>query len=104
MEFLAVTTNARRVVEPIDLPTAWRQIQRFRANFTVLNLEPADLDLLGLLLQSNSRSGQRVYDLFLVAQMQTHGITQICTYNTRDFAGIPSIEALTPEQVLATLA
>jgi len=47
------------------------------------------------------RTGADVFDLFLAAQMQCHGIADICTYNLADFA-LPGIRALAPAQVPQT--
>jgi hypothetical protein len=40
-----------------------------------------------------------VHDVFLVAQMQAHGISDICTVNAADFAGLRGITVRHPELV-----
>lgn len=103
MGFLSVVTNPRRVSRPLDHARAWRQIETLRREIPLLNLKLEALDILGELLNAYPRAGPRIFDLFLVAQMHTHGITSICTYNTQDFSGFPDVEALTPEMMLASL-
>ena len=51
------------------------------------------------LLVAHSVRGVQVHDARLVASMQVHGVTKILTFNTRDFARYPQLEALHPAQV-----
>jgi predicted nucleic acid-binding protein len=59
--------------------------------------------VLGELVVSRRPVGGAVYDLHLAAQMHSHGVDAVCTYNGQDFARVPGISAVTPAQVLATL-
>lgn len=101
LELFAVVTNPRRVLRPLDAAAAWDQVQILRANVPVLDLRADALDVLGELVRDRRPRGAAVYDLFLAAQMRTHGVETICTYNTADFVRVPGIEALTPDEVLA---
>ncbi len=101
LEFMAVATHPRRVEHPLDPQTAWQQVIALQAHLPLLELRPMALGLLGELVLAHRPAGSDVFDLFLVAQMRTHGVTALCTYNTRHFARIPTIETLTPEDVLA---
>jgi|SRR6267378_1307400 predicted nucleic acid-binding protein len=48
------------------------------------------------LLVSNAVSGVQVHDARLVAAMQVHGVKRILTFNEKDFARYPEIEAFNP--------
>jgi len=100
LEFLSVSTNPRRVLRPITPADAWQQVAALRASCRLLDVLPRAIDILGQVLATQPRRGPRVYDLFLAAQMLSHGVSTICTYNVRDFRGIPGIEAITPEEAL----
>lgn len=100
LEFLAIVTHPRRVSHPLDPARAWAQVAVLRAHLPVLDLRPVALNELGALLTGHPATGQDVFDLFLVAQMRSHGVTTICTYNDADFARLP-VEALAPEEALA---
>ena len=104
LEFIATVTNPRRVSDPLSFAAVRETIDLLLDKVPVLPVESSALSRLADLLDSYPRTGSRIYDLFLVAQMQTHGISQICTYNVRDFSGLPGIEALTPDHVLAALS
>jgi predicted nucleic acid-binding protein len=41
--------------------------------------------------------GVKVHDTWLVAAMKAHGVNQILTFNTRDFARYDGIEAVDPQ-------
>ena len=69
----------------------------------VLDPGPAALTALGGLVAERRPVGATIFDLFLAAQMRSHGIATICTYNGVDFAGLPGIRAATPEEVIRTL-
>lgn len=101
LEFFAVVTSPRRVRQPLDPVRAWRQVEALRAGLPVLNVQPTALTALGELVSERRTKGPDVFDLFLVAQMRTHGVREICTYNAADFANVPGVEALTAEAALS---
>jgi len=101
LEFLAVVTSPRRVIRPLDAAEAWEQVEILRVNLPVLGLEPEALTILGELVLAHRPAGRGIFDLFLAAQMRTHGIRTICTYNGSDFDRLRDVEALTPEEALA---
>jgi len=41
--------------------------------------------------------GVKVHDAWLVAAMKAHGVNQILTFNTSDFARYDSIECVDPQ-------
>jgi hypothetical protein len=52
---------------------------------------------LGELLVNHRRIGRQLFDLFLVAQVSTHNVSRICTYNVNDFRGLPGIDVRPPD-------
>jgi predicted nucleic acid-binding protein len=52
------------------------------------------------LLVSHNVSGVRVHDARLAAAMRVHGIQRILTFNDRDFARYPGIQAVHPRALL----
>lgn len=104
LEFLAVATHPRRVRHPLGPALAWEQVLALRARLPVLELQQGALTVLGELLAAHPTIGSDIFDLFLIAQMRTHRITTVCTYNGPDFARAPGVEALTAEELLARYA
>lgn len=104
VEFLAVVTSSRRVTRPLDPSRAWEQVAMFRANLPVLDLRLGALSVLGELMIAQPTTGRGVFDLFLAAQMRTHGVGTICTYNGSDFDQLPDVEAVTPDDALAGIS
>ena len=51
------------------------------------------------LLVTHNVSGVQVHDARLVAAMRVHGVTRILTFNNKDFARYPDIEAIHPRDV-----
>lgn len=83
-------------------------------------LSPRDADIRALAIESHFRllpetptvhaewrrllvdynvSGVQVHDARLVAAMRVHDVRQILTFNARDFARYPGIEAIHPRQL-----
>jgi len=52
------------------------------------------------LLVSHNISGVQVHDARLAAAMRVHGIKRILTFNERDFARYPGIQAVHPQALL----
>jgi predicted nucleic acid-binding protein len=52
------------------------------------------------LLVSRNVSGVQVHDARLAAAMRVHGIQRILTFNERDFARYPEIQAVHPRALL----
>jgi len=51
------------------------------------------------LLVTHGVSGVQVHDARLVAAMRVHGVKRILTFNDKDFARYPDIEAVHPRSV-----
>ncbi|MBI3974224.1 MAG: PIN domain-containing protein [Chloroflexi bacterium] len=101
LEFFAVVTSDSRVLQPLDAKKAWEQVAALRTGLPVLDPRQEALTISGQLIDEHTPVGGKVFDLFLAAQMRSHGIGTICTCNVTDFARVPGIDALIPEQILA---
>jgi toxin-antitoxin system PIN domain toxin len=99
LEFYAVATSPRRVRSPLSARDGALQITDWRATIAVRHPTAACLDAWTTLAGRLRRVGQDVHDLFLIAQMQAHGIGDICTVNAGDFAGVRGITVRPPETV-----
>jgi len=99
LEFYAVVTNPRRVAQALTCAQALAEIANLRAIFRVVSPKESSLDYLPGLVTSTRTTRADIFDAFIVAQMQDAGIETICTYNARDFSGLP-IHAGTPEEIL----
>jgi uncharacterized protein len=99
MEFYAVVTSPRRVRSPLSPRDSALQITDWRNTIAVRYPTAASLDEWTTLVGRLQRLGQDVHDLFLIAQMQAHGIADICTVNAGDFAGVRDITAHHPQAV-----
>jgi predicted nucleic acid-binding protein len=65
-------------------------------------MEPGEdtLDYLEKIVLTHSIKGASIFDSLLVAMMQSRGISNICTYNTKDFEKYKDIIVKTPEEIL----
>lgn len=74
------------------------QIDYLLANFPLLD-EPQQLFRTWLrFARERNVSGVRVHDLRLAALMQLHGMTDLLTYNEKDFAGWPDLTVHHPAE------
>ena len=103
MECYAVITSPRRFTHPALPEQAWGIMRSLSGAIRVKPVPESLLDDLDPLLARHPLRGQDVFDLALVAQMRTHGIRTICTYNTRDF-DVAGIRAIEPTRALAVYA
>src|SRR5262249_7533656 len=99
LEFWATVTNPRRIQQPLDPVRAWEAVDDFRAGIEVLEVRAEALAFLGGLVRRFRPTGAQLFDLYLVPQMQSHGVPRICTHNVDNFNTIAGIEILTPEDV-----
>lgn len=82
---------------------AYRRAQEVGVRFRLLpDLPQVHHEWLRLLIEHRI-SGVQVHDARLTASMLVHGVRRILTFNTRDFARFPKIEAIHPSQFAATL-
>jgi predicted nucleic acid-binding protein len=99
-----------------NLGEFWNALTR-PANRNGYGLLPRDADALATIMEAKFRllhdtpdvyyewrkilldyrvSGTQVHDARIAAAMHVHGVKRILTFNTRDFARFPSIEAIHP--------
>jgi len=100
LECYSVVTSPRRVPNPLRPRQILAEMRIWRTTIPTLEVRTEALAELDHLAGATQRPGAEVYDLFLVAQMRTHRVREICTVNLRDFR-IPGIRAYLPEQTLA---
>jgi hypothetical protein len=53
------------------------------------------------LVAANDVKGKNAHDARLVAAMQRHGLTDLLSFNKRDFARYAAINTFTPAEVLS---
>ncbi|HEY8692905.1 MAG TPA: PIN domain-containing protein [Chloroflexota bacterium] len=100
LECYSVVTSPRRGLQALRPNDILADIRMWRSSIPTLEVRVEAMDELARLATATRRTGARVYDLFLVAQMRTHRVREICTVNLRDFR-LPGIRAYLPEQILA---
>ena len=61
---------------------------------------PQTIGLMLALLEVHPVSGAGIHDLRLAATMQENGVTQITTYNKKDFAPLPGIAVVDPSDLV----
>ena len=91
--YSTVTTRATKV--RLMPQQALEAIEGFRRRIGVKSVPDDVLSHLSKVLATHPRTGPDIYDLFLIAQMRSHGIADICTYKGSDFA-YPGIRAVDP--------
>jgi predicted nucleic acid-binding protein len=83
----------------LTVPECHAEILRLKALF---QLRPDDPSIVGVwesLVVACDCKGKVAHDARLVAAMQTHGLTEILTFNTTDFARFPGVVAIDPASV-----
>jgi len=73
-----------------------RHTQLLEKYFSVLPDSPAAYTIWRRLLSKHEVIGTKVHDAYLAATMEAHGILQILTFNTSDFARYGEIQAVDP--------
>ncbi len=77
------------------------EIKRIQSLFQLLPDTPAIYHRWLSLVEQYSIKGKQSHDARLVAAMQVHGISELLTFNTADFARYESIQAIDPLHVSA---
>lgn len=98
LEAYSIVTSPRRVNQPLTPQRACSWLKSLRSGLSVKPVPADALDEFDALVATHPRAGGDAFDLFLIAQMRCHGITDICTYNTSDFT-VPGIRAFEPSQL-----
>jgi predicted nucleic acid-binding protein len=71
----------------------------FESHFRLLPETPTVHSVWRKLLVDYGVSGVQVHDARLVAAMRVHGVPRVLTFNAKDFARYPEIEAIHPRQL-----
>jgi toxin-antitoxin system PIN domain toxin len=99
-EFLRVTTHAKVMRKPWNLPEAWRFITALLASpgLGILVPTPRHADVAALVFGKIPHlAGNLLHDAHTAILMREHGIRRICTRDT-DFHRFPFLEVLDPLQ------
>lgn len=67
--------------------------------FSLLEESPQILSNWLNLVTTNRVMGKRTHDARIIAAMLVNGITHLLTFNSSDFAGIPSITIIRPQDL-----
>ena len=103
IECYSVITSPRRMPRPLSPDQARTTLRSLGRAIEVRAVPATLLDDLDLTLSRHPQRGRDIFDLVLVAQMQSHGIRTICTCNTADFT-LPGVQPVDPTQALAAFA
>jgi predicted nucleic acid-binding protein len=82
-EFFAISTNAKFFDEPLTTDEACQLLSDFSQAFSVL--DDAQIPLLNSLLTKYQINKQKVHDTNLVATMIQSGVSNLYTFNVKDF-------------------
>ena len=93
------TLTGTRVKRPVEPSRAADYLDGLVERLPVLPVSLDSVMKFTTLARVANVKGQAIYDLFLVAQMQSHGIERICTCDGGGFAAL-GVEAVTPDQLL----
>jgi predicted nucleic acid-binding protein len=80
----------------ISVPGAERHTRLLERYLTVLQDSALTYAAWRQLVPTHRVIGTKVHDAYLVAAMKTHGLTQILTFNTSDFARYDDIQSVDP--------
>jgi predicted nucleic acid-binding protein len=83
----------------LTVPECHAEIVRLKTLFPLRLDDPAIVGVWEVLVVAHDCKGKVAHDARLVAAMQTHGLTDILTFNTGDFARFPGIVAIDPATV-----
>jgi predicted nucleic acid-binding protein len=97
-EMLATLTG-RYLQKPVKSAQAADYLDGLIERLPVLPVSLDSVMKLTALARATEVGGPAIYDLFLVAQMESHGVTRICTYD-QGFSRL-GVESLTPDQLLS---
>jgi predicted nucleic acid-binding protein len=81
----------------ISVPGTERHAHLLERYFAILPDSSLTYSTWRQLVAAHRVLGVKVHDTWLVAAMKAHGVNQILTFNTRDFARYDGIEAVDPQ-------
>lgn len=100
LEFYAITTDSKRVENPLSPNQALDIINLIsKSNIEIIEIKITDMfRAIDLSLQLN-KGKQYIFDLIISAAMLNNSIKQIITYNQKDFNKIESIRSFLPNEI-----
>jgi predicted nucleic acid-binding protein len=104
LEFLAVVTSPKRVTSPVSLSIALNACEAYLSFCSLVNPKPSTYLTFQTLTTARSAMRERLFDLYLGATALDNDITQICTWNAKHYKALPGLTAVTPPQVIKSLA
>ena len=99
LEFLAVVTNPKRVEHPLTIDEAFQKLAVYVSSFPLICPTPKTFFTFADLTSRYPAKG-RIFDLYLAATALDNGITQICTWNVKDFDTITELSVNTPKGII----
>ena len=98
LEFFAVITNPKRVLQPRSPKEAREEIEKYLQARQIRKIYPGPdiLDRILALLQTYEVRRQEVFDVYLAATMLTNNVTRIYTYNREHFEKFTELAVFTP--------
>lgn len=93
-EYLVATTRGDRPISPLH--EALEDIEDFMNLFSVIYPDHSSYQKLLNLLANHQHRGKKIHDYEIAAIALTNNISQIATFNEKDFTGIASIQVVNP--------
>ncbi len=97
-EFYSIVTNPKRVTQAKSSSEALDLVAEILA-LPGMTLLPVPLDIVARwtqLIRQYPVTGQKVFDIQLVAMMLGNGVSKLYTYNIADFRNVTQVQAVTP--------
>jgi predicted nucleic acid-binding protein len=101
-ELVAVITNSKRVTKPLSQIQVKEVVDEYMDYDVFRMIYPTDKTMRiykDLLLHQTLRNSKHCFDMFLVATMLSHNVTQIVTYNKKDYTQFPEISVFPIEDL-----
>ena len=97
-EFIATCTNPKLFRPALSPAQAVKELTTYWASAHIRKIFPKDrtIERMAELIARYRLSGQRIYDVFLVATMLDNDVRTIYTLNTKDFERYPDIRVVNP--------
>lgn len=103
LEFLAVTTNPKRVQHPLSLDQALQIVVIYETSFQLLTPLKSTFATFSQLIARYPKNKSHIFDLCLAATALDNNISAICTWNVRDFDNIKELDVMTLKDILKNL-
>jgi len=93
-EYFAISTNRNIFKKPLTSKQATAKMKEFLARFTLVYEKESTIHALISLIGKYAISRQKIHDMNIVATMVDNDITNLLTYNVKDFSQISEIKLL----------